>query len=69
MTFKPNRHFKCEYDRIFRRNPGAANLFLLLAELADERGQVVTDEQQLAELMAARFDDCRTYQLAGGPKS
>lgn len=63
MAFIPNRKFKRQYDRIFRKDPGAANLFLLLSELADERGQVVTDEKQLAELMAERFEDFREYQL------
>jgi len=66
MAFKPNRKFKRQYDRIFRRDPAAANLFLLLAEQADEKGQVKTDEKQLAELMAARFDDFKEYQLWQG---
>jgi len=68
MGFKLNRQFRRKYNQVFRRDPAAANLLLLLAELADNRGQVITDEQQLAELMAARFDDCRAYQLPGGPK-
>jgi len=63
MKFKPNRRFKKKYDAIFRRDPAAANLFLLLAELADERGKVTTDEQELAELMAAQFEDLEAYQL------
>jgi hypothetical protein len=66
---KLNKKFKNEYDRIFRRNPAAANLFLMLTELADKNGQVITDEKQLVELMAARFDDFTAYQLTeGGPK-
>jgi len=64
MTFSPNRRFRRQYDKIFRHNPGAANLFLLLAELADEKGQVqVRGEDELAELMAVRFDDWQGYQL------
>lgn len=43
----------------------AANLFLLLAELMDERGQVKTDEYELAQLMAARFPDPKEYALGG----
>jgi hypothetical protein len=54
---------KKKYDRLFRRDPAAANLFLLLAELADEKGQVVTDEKELSVLMAARFEDPRRYSL------
>lgn len=63
MTFKPNRKFKRQYDRIFQQDPAAANLFLLLAELADERGQVKTDERELVRLMAARFENAEAYQL------
>jgi len=63
VAFVPNRKFRREYDRIHRKDPGAANLFLLLAELADEEGQVETDEGQLAELMAARFNDPEEYAL------
>ena len=46
----------------------AANLFLLLAELADENGQVrlgPDPEAELAVLMAARFEDPTAYQLEG----
>lgn len=51
------------YNLIFKQNPEAANLFLLVAELADEKGQVVTDEKELATLMAARFEDPWRYSL------
>lgn len=61
--FKPNRKFKREYNRIFRKDPTAANVFLLLAELADQKGQITTDEQEMAVLMAQRFDDPRRYSL------
>ena len=64
--FKPNRKFKKDYDRIFRQNPEAANLYLLLCELADKNGQVVADEQKLAILMAERFSNPREYALKGG---
>jgi len=67
-TFTPSRRFSCDYDRLFRKNPAAANVFLLLAELADEKGQVVTDERELQRLMAVRFENPRAYQLPGGPK-
>ncbi|MEW6671777.1 MAG: hypothetical protein AB1427_08735 [Thermodesulfobacteriota bacterium] len=63
MSFKSSRKFKREYNRIFRRDPAAANLFLLLTELADEHGQVKTDERELAALMAARFENVEAYQL------
>jgi hypothetical protein len=66
--FTPTRHFRRKYDRVFKKNPAAANMMLLLCELADERGQVVTDEKELQRLMAARFADFRAYQLPGGPK-
>lgn len=63
MAFNPNRKFKKEYDRIFRQDPEAANLFLLLCELANEKGEVVSNEEELAILMDARFNDYREYQL------
>ena len=66
--FTPSRRFRRDYDRLLKKDPMAANLFLLLAELADEQGQVKTDEKELARLMAARFDDPRSCQLPGGPK-
>lgn len=63
MSFEPNRKFKKKYDKLFRQNPEAANLFLLLTELANEEGEVKTDEEELVELMEARFNDYREYQL------
>jgi len=63
MNFKPNRRFKKKYDRLFKKDPGAANLFLLLAELADKKGQMVTNEQELSDLMAIRFADPKEYAL------
>lgn len=61
--FQPNRKFHRQYDTIFKKDPEAANLFLLLAELADEKGQVKTDPEELALLMRIRFSNQREYQL------
>ena len=58
-----NKRIKREYDKIFRTDPLAANLFLLLAEIADEKGKVQTTEAELADLMAARFEDPKEYAL------
>jgi len=71
--FAPNRHFRRDYDRIFKRDPAAANVFLLLAELANEKGQVQLGpcpEAEIQQLMAARFNNPRAYQLQlpAGPK-
>lgn len=63
MAFVPNRKFKKEYRRLYKRDPLAANMFLLLCELADENGQVKTDEEELAELMAVRFNNPEEYAL------
>ena len=64
MGFKPNRKFKRKYNRIFKRDPQAANLFLLLCEMSNKRGKVIIqDESQLAELMALRFEDTKKYAL------
>ena len=57
MPFKPNRKFKREYKRLFKKDPLGANTFLLLCELADKNGQIETNPEELAELMAARFND------------
>ena len=63
MAIKPNKKFKRKYKKLFKKDPLAANTFLLLCELADERGQVETNEEELAELMAVRFNDPREYAL------
>jgi len=62
-TFRPNRRFRHKYDRLFKQEPRAANVFLLLCEMADEKGQVETDPAELSKLMAARFEDPRRYAL------
>jgi len=63
MKFKANKRFKRDYDRIFKKDPEAANLFLLLCELADKNGRVLIDEVDLGRLMAARFKNARERQL------
>ena len=66
--FKPNRYFRRDYDRLFSKNPAGANMLLLLCELADDKGQVITDETELAQLFSARFEDPRAYSLPMGPE-
>jgi len=62
--FKPNRKFRKEYDKVFQKDPMAANVLLLLCELADGREKVQTNEKELAQLMTARFGDgFKEYQL------
>lgn len=71
MKFKPNRHFRRDYKKIFRRSPEAANMLLLLCELADEKGLVhlgPDHEGQLAELMSMRFENPAAYQFPKGAK-
>ena len=66
-----NRKFRQKYLKIFKKDPVAANLFLLLSELADEKGQVhlgPDPERELALLMAARFEDPRANQFPKGAK-
>ena len=63
---KYSKKFKRDYDRAFKRDPLAANLLLLLTELADSKGHVFTDPAELARLMAARFEDPGAYQLKRG---
>ena len=63
MVFKPNRRFKKDYNRLFKQDPGQANLMLLLCELAGTKGQVKTTPEELAILFDARFEDPEEYQL------
>ena len=63
VAFLPNRRFKKEYRRLYKKDPLAANMFLLLCELTDENGQIETNEEELAELIAARFNDPEDYVL------
>jgi hypothetical protein len=67
--FTLNRKFKRNYNRLYRKDPAAANVFLLLAELANERGSIRFEtpfpEIEIQRLMAARFSDPRAYQLPG----
>jgi hypothetical protein len=70
-TFTPNRKFRRDYSHLFKKDPAAANVMLLLAELADEKGQVrlgPCPEAEIQQLMTVRFEDPRAYQLPGGPK-
>lgn len=65
-NFKPNRAFRKRYDSIFKKDPLAANMLLLLAELADGEGKVRMPnppEEAIILLMAERFEDPRGYQL------
>lgn len=63
---KSSGKFRRDYNRLFKRDPAAANLMLLLSKLADQNGQVLLGpypEVEHQSLMAARFDNCRAYQL------
>ena len=63
-TFRPNRKFRRQYWRLFKKDPLAANTLLLLAELADEKGQVIIkDPEQLTDLLILRFEDPRRWAL------
>ncbi len=61
--FIPNKKFKKKYDKIFKQDPLAANLLLLLCELADKNGQIKTNEEELCTLMLIRFNDPTEYQF------
>lgn len=67
-----SRRFKRDYDRLFREDPLGANMLLLLAEMANERGEIRFNTpdpvDEIYPLMKARFEDLRAYQLPGGPK-
>jgi hypothetical protein len=69
MSFQLNRRFRKKYRQIFRKDPLAANLFLLLCELAGPDGKVILPadpraiDRELASLMQARFEDQEGWQL------
>jgi len=67
-----SRRFRRRYDHLFRQDPAAANVMLLLAELANKNGEIRFDTPDPAvdiqRLMDARFTDPRAYQLPGVPK-
>lgn len=69
MAFSPNRKFRKRYRSLFLKDPLTANLFLLLCEVAGPDGRVILPDdpekvdQQLRDLMAARFKDPWGWQL------
>ncbi len=69
MAFNFNKKFRKKYQRIFKKDPLSANLFLLLCELAGPDGKVILPkdpgaiDQELASLMQARFEDPHGWQL------
>lgn len=69
MPFKPNRRFRKDYDKLFKTDPMAANLLLLMCELANDRGEVLLPadpeemDRQLRDLMSVRFEDPTARQI------
>ena len=62
--------FRRDYNRLFRKDPQAANVLLLLYEMADAGGRIAlgpNPEEELARLMGARFQDRFAYQLERKP--
>lgn len=67
--FTSNRRFRRAYERLFRNDPVGANIFLMLAGLVNEHGEIRLEasspEIEIQRLLEARFDDPREYQLEG----
>jgi len=66
MSFNPSHKFRRKYDHLFKEKPEAANMLLLLVELADECGNVhlgPLPEIELQQLFNARFENPKSYQL------
>ena len=63
MAFKPNRAFKKDYNKLFKDNPATANTYLLICELADDKGRVKATEEELFTLFRIRFNNPMEYQL------
>ena len=64
--FNPNKKFWKDYNKLFKRDPRDANIFLLLCELADEKGRVEIDEEDLTTLANLRFPDASLHQRKEG---
>jgi hypothetical protein len=60
---RPKPELRKKYTQLYKQDPLMANLFLLLVEIADRKGRVVTSEEELSRLMAARFENPREYAL------
>jgi hypothetical protein len=75
MNLNLNKHFRKDYDRLFREDPLMANMFLLLVELADKNGQIIFEgnskkaSKALRDLLLARFNDPLEYALRKEGKS
>jgi hypothetical protein len=65
------RKLKKKYHRIFKMDPVAASLLFLLAELADQDGNIIfqkepgVNKEQLITLLQIRFNDPFSWQLGG----
>jgi hypothetical protein len=64
------RKLKKKYLKLFKKNPVAANLFLLLFELAGPDGKIILPQEpeeidrELTKLMLDRFQDTEGWQLS-----
>jgi len=63
IMFIPNKHFIEDYNKLYKKSPEAANLLLLLCEIADENGRVYASEEQIGMLMVCRFNDPSEHQF------
>ncbi len=63
-----NPEFVKDYNEIFKESPLAANIYLLICEMADNNGQVTMSDDELTAAVNARFIDPDAYQL-GNPSS
>jgi hypothetical protein len=64
--FKPSRAFRRQYNTLFKKDPCAANMLLLMCELSDDDGRLVIAEpvaETLTMLMNRRFRDPTVRQL------
>ena len=55
MAFTQNKKINKKYNEVFKKDPFAANTFLLICELADESVQVETTPKGLAILFGAKL--------------
>jgi hypothetical protein len=69
MPFMGNKEFRKKYQKIFKKDPLAANIFLLLCELSGPEGKLLLPldraaiDKEIESLLFSRFEDPWGWQI------
>jgi hypothetical protein len=66
--FTPNKTFRQQYDRTYRKYPVMANVMLIMMELANATGGSIFEtfpDKEVSRFIVSRFENPRAYQLPG----